>query len=79
MDLLKSIFPYSFGVKDVTDLVVKIIIYVIIGLLAAVLCWVVGFLPFLGGILKWLLGTVAELYVTGGIVFAVLSFAKVLK
>ena len=34
MDMLKKYFPYSFGAKEITDLVVKIIVYVIVGAVA---------------------------------------------
>ena len=31
MDMLKKFFPYSFGARDITALVVKIIVYVVAG------------------------------------------------
>ena len=39
MDMLKKIFPYSFSVKDVSALVIKIIVYVV-AMVVAVCCWV---------------------------------------
>ena len=77
--LLKKVFPFSFGVKDVADLVVKIIIYVVAAVLVTLVCWVIGIIPFIGGILAWLIGTVADLYLLGGAVIALLVFLKVIK
>ena len=31
MDMLKKFFPYSFGAKDITNLIVKIIVYIVVG------------------------------------------------
>lgn len=79
MQLLKTIFPFSFGVKDVVDLIIKIVIYILVGVVATLICWVIGLIPFIGGILAWLLGTVIDLYVLVGIVVAVLVFCKILE
>lgn len=79
MTLLKTVFPFSFGVKDVVDLVIKIAIYIIAGLLVGVVCWIIGFIPFIGSIIGWLVGTVANLYTTAGWIIALLVYFKVLK
>ena len=72
MDMLKKIFPYSFGAKDITGLVIKIIVYVVA---SAVLGFVIGLIPFVGG----LVGSLIGLYSTVGIVLVILDYLKILK
>jgi len=78
MDMIRKVFPFSLGAKDVKDLVIKILIYLVAG---AVLGWVIGLfakIPVLGLIFS-LVGTVVGLYCFVGIVLAVLDYMKVLK
>ncbi len=86
MDTLKKFFPYSFGIKDTSNFVVKIIVYavasIILGAIVGVLAWLVGLTPAVGGILSWVVGTLGSLvslYCFAGIVILVLVFTKVLK
>lgn len=72
MDMLKKVFPYSFGAADVKGLVIKVIIYLVV---SAVGGWILGLLPLVGGILSWVLG----LYCTVGWILAILDYLKVLK
>ena len=72
MDMLKKFFPYSFGAAEVKDLVIKIIVYLVAG---AVIGWVVGLIPLVGGLISSLVG----LDGTVGIVLVVLDYLKVLK
>ena len=72
MDMLKKVFPYSFGAAAVMDLVIKVIVYLVA---SAVLGWVLGLIPLLGGILGWVIG----LYCTVGWILAILDYLKVLK
>ena len=37
MDILKKIFPGAFGVKDVVSMIIRIVIYVVVGAIAGVL------------------------------------------
>ena len=84
MDLLKKIFPFSFGInnlpedKRVTSLVIKIIIYVVAGAIAGVIIGVTSQLPIIGIILGSL-GAIVDIYMTAGIVLTILDFCKVLK
>lgn len=78
MDVLKKIWPYSFGTKTVGSLIVKIIVYVVA---MAILGVCVGFLssiPVLG-IILWILGPVVWIYGVVGIIFVVLDYLKILK
>ncbi|MGN0998960.1 MAG: hypothetical protein ACI4PO_05360 [Faecousia sp.] len=72
MDMLKKIFPYSFGAADVKALVIKVILYLVV---SAVGGWILSLLPLIGGILAWVLG----LYCTVGWILAILDYLKVLK
>lgn len=79
MDTLKKFFPFSFGEKkDVAALVINIVIYVVVGFVAGLLIALLSHIPVLGWIIS-LLGGAVDLYVTGGIVFSVLHYVKVLK
>lgn len=79
MDTLKKFFPLSFKfTKDVANLIIGIIIYVVIGAIAPAILGILGFLPIIG----WILGIVSSLvgiYCLAGIVIQILVFAKVLK
>ena len=79
MDLLKKYFPYSFGVKDLTNLIIKIIVYVVAGVIIATIAGIIGKIPLVGGILGWAIGTVANIYTTAGWIFAILNYLKILK
>ncbi len=76
MDMLKKIFPVSFRKDDVAGLVIGILIYLAIGLVAGLIIGLVPSLPVLG-LIKWILGTVMEIYCLTGIVLAILHFVKV--
>ncbi len=72
MELLKKYFPYSFGAQDIKGLVIKIVVLLVVN---AVLGWVLGLIPFVGGILGW----VVSVYCTISWVLAILDYLKVLK
>ena len=84
MDMLKKYFPFSAKVKekDVTALVVSIIIYVVasavVGLVLGFVGSALSFIP----LVKWLFDTIGwlfGLYCTVGIVISVLNFFNILK
>ena len=78
MDMLKKIFPFSFGVKDITALVVALVIYIVGGAVLGVVFGLLAKIPLLGilfGIVGWAVGV----YCFVGIVLSVLDFLKVLK
>ena len=56
MDVLKQIFPFSFGAADVKALVIKVVIYVVA---SAVIGFVLGLIPIVGGALGDTFRTVA--------------------
>ena len=79
MDMIKRYFPLSMNVKDVKDLIIKIVVYVVVELLVGLVCKVIGFIPFVGGIVAWIIGTVVGIYVLAGIILAILDYLKILK
>lgn len=74
---LKSIFSLSFKGNDVSSLIISILLYLGIGVVLGLVCWLVGIIPLIGGPVSWLIGTVGGLYVPVGIVLAVLHFLKI--
>ena len=79
MDILKQLFPLSFGRKEgVGGLVVNIVIYLVVGIVASLCIGLVSWVPLVG----WLIGLVGglvDLYVLVGIVLSVLDYMDVLK
>jgi hypothetical protein len=78
MALLKKLFPYSFGIKDTADFIVKLIVYVVAGAIAGILIGVLAGIPIVGLIFS-IVGGLVDLYVTVGIVLTILVFCKILK
>ena len=84
METLKKLFPYSFKAKkDIGDIIVNIIVYLVVGFIAGAL---IGFVAplFTGilGIIGWAIGIVGALvdfYVLVGIILFILDYLKVLK
>lgn len=72
MDLIKKVFPYSFGAASVKDLIIKVLVYLVA---SSLLGWLLGLIPLLGGILSWVVG----IYCTVGWILVVLDFLKVIK
>ena len=86
MDTLKKIFPLSFGASDVAGLVIKIIIYIVVaaigGIIIGLAAAVLALIPFIGGVLAWLVGSIGSLvglYSLIGIVLTCLDYFKILK
>ena len=78
MDMLKKVFPFSFGIKDLSDLIVKLILMVAAGIVISWIVGVVNLIPIVN-ILTGLVGGLAGLYVLASIVLAVLDYFKILK
>ena len=72
MDMLKKLFPYSFGAEDVKTMLIKILVYVLGGTVAI---FVLGLLPIIGNILGW----IVNIYTTIGWILVALDYMKVLK
>ena len=79
MDILRILFPLSFSVRELRSLLISVGIYLVIGIVAGVICKIVGIIPILGALVAWLIGAVAGLYVLVGIVLSVLTFLAASK
>lgn len=88
MDKLKTIWFHSFKVekKNITSLVVNLIIWIIAAFVAGAVLWLAsaltGWIPLIGGLIGLIvriIGGAVELYSLIGIVLSVLVFADVLK
>ncbi|MBR2908090.1 MAG: hypothetical protein IKC26_09850 [Clostridia bacterium] len=87
MDTLKKFWPYAF--KERTEggqLAIAIIIYLVASIIAGAVIglatMLVAWIPVVGALVGWLLGVVGSLvglYCFAGLIFAILSFCKVLK
>lgn len=79
MDLLRKIFPLSFKyAKDVTNLIVGIIIYLVTAAIGGFVIWLASLVPIIG----WLVGALGgllDLYVAVGVVLQILVFLKIVK
>lgn len=86
MNLLKKVFPYSFGIKDTTSLIIGLVLHVVaavvIDLVLGLIGTILAFVPVLNiifGIVAWVVGGVATLYLVVGAVLMLLDYFKVLK
>lgn len=77
MDQVKKFFPLSFRGKELKDLIISIIIYVVAEAIIGVVLGILGAIPVVG-IITGILGTLVGLYVLAGIVLAILNFCKVI-
>ena len=79
METLKKIFPYSFKAKkDVSALVVNIIIQFLICAVAGVIIGICAKLPLIGWIIG-IVGGLVDAYLIVGIVLSILDYLKIIK
>ena len=80
MDLLKALWPLSFKVKekDVTSLVVQLIVLIVVCAVAGVAIGLLVWIPIIGWIIG-IVGSLVGLYCVIGIVLCILQFCAVLK
>lgn len=78
MDTLKNFFPFSFGAKDVAALVIKMLIYLVAGVVIGFVLSIVNKIPVIG-LITGLVGALVEIYILAGIVIAILDYLKILK
>lgn len=79
MDMLKKYFPYSFGAKDLTALIIKVIVYFVAGFIVGTIASIIGLIPLIGPIIGWAVGLIANIYTTAGWIIAILDYLKILK
>ena len=78
MDFLKKLLPLSFKATDKDNFIKSLVIYIVAAVAMAVLGMLLGWIPVIGKLLS-IVGYVADIYITGGIVVAILVFTKVIK
>ncbi len=78
MDFLNKVFPFSFKCTEKDSFIKALIIYIVAGVVSGIVIGLLSHIPFIGWIFA-LLGYLAEVYVTAGIVLSILVFTKVLK
>ena len=78
MDFLKKLLPLSFKATDQDNFIKTLVIYIVAAVAMAVLGMLLGWIPVIGKLLS-IVGYVADIYITGGIVVAILVFTKVIK
>ncbi len=78
METLKKIFPLSFQAKDVSQLIIYCLIYLVAGIVFGFVIGILARIPFLGYIFA-LISSLTELYITAGLVILFLYYFKVLK
>ncbi|MBO5754627.1 MAG: hypothetical protein J6R89_01070 [Clostridia bacterium] len=79
MELLKQIFPFSFGKKnDVVALVINILIYVLVDVVFGFVLNLVGKIPVIG-LITGIVGWIGEIYLLVGIILSVLDYCKLIK
>ena len=75
---LKPFFPFSFRVRDLTELVVSLVIYLIGGLICGLIIGFLASIPIIGFLFS-LVGAVLGVYSFMGIILSVLVYLKVVK
>lgn len=78
MDFLKKFFPIAFKAREVKDLIISLIIFILIDIVCGIVIGLLAKLPIIG-IIFTLLGSLVGLYALVGIVLSILVFCKVLK
>ena len=79
MSALKNIFPLSFTANDTKSFLTAIVIYLVIGIAAGVISKIVRIIPLIGGLISWVIGLAAGLYVLAGLIVTILVFTGSIK
>lgn len=78
MDFIKTLFPFSFKTDSVKSLLITIVAYIVIGFVVGLLLGLLGKIWLVGWIFR-LIAWIVRVYMLLGILFALLSFFKVIK
>ena len=79
METIKKYFPLSFKEKtEVKDLVINILVYLAGAIAVGVLMGAFSDVPVVNWMLG-ILGTLAEIYIVGGVVLSMLDYFKIVK
>ena len=78
MDILKSLFPWSFKNKTMKDLIISILIYMAINIVGGLVFGLLSAIPLIGFVFS-LLGGALGIYTLAGVILASLHFFGLLK
>ena len=78
MDFLKKFWPFSFRAKDVSNLIISLLIYIVIDVVCGLVIGLLAKLPLIGWLFA-LAGSLVGLYAFIGIIVTILVFLKVIK
>ena len=78
MELLKQLWPFSFQTKNVSDLIIKVVLHVIFAALFSILVGVLSKVVVINVIMA-IIGTLADIYLFVGLVLLFLNYFKVIK
>ena len=78
MDILKSLFPWSFKNKTMKDLIISILIYMAINIVGGLVFGLLSAVPLIGFVFS-LLGGALGIYTLAGVILASLHFFGLLK
>ena len=84
---MKNLWKISFNhSKNIIDMIIGIIIYLIFGAIAGVLIWlagaITGWIPLVGDVVSWALrivGIIVEVWVVIGIILCILATLGIIK
>ena len=78
MNFVRKLWPFSFEVKGLTDLLVKAILYIVLTTLVIVLMSVVKDIVVINVIMAFI-GCVSCIYLISGLILLFLSYYKIIK
>lgn len=78
METLKQLFPLSFQAKDLSELIIYSLIYIVAGTVLAFLINILAMIPILG-IIFTLVSSLVAIYIAAGLTILYLYYFKILK
>ncbi len=78
MNILKKLFPFSFGASSVAELIIKVLLHLAVGIVIGFLIGILAKIWLIGKIFG-LVGSLIDLYLLAGVVILFLDYFKVLK
>lgn len=78
MEILKKAFPLSFQAKDLAQLIIYCLIYIVVGTVLGFLISILAKIPILGLIFT-LVSSLVEIYIAAGLIILFLYYFKILK
>ncbi len=78
MQLLKTLFPISFGTKDLANLIIKLIIFAVVSAVSGFVVFLLIKIPVIN-IIAGLLGGLIEMYLFFATVILLLAYFNILK